>query len=84
MDGWKERKKEERREELKKIIRVVPQGPPPTMRTREIEPLAPAPGLMRQASMGAAAVGGQEVRGEAGGRPVSGGLSRRMSAFGWM
>lgn len=80
LDGWKERKKEERREDLKKMIRVVPQGPPPQMRTFDIVPSpppAPGQGLMRQASMGA----GMPVT---GGRPVSGGLGRRMSAFGWM
>ena len=81
LDGWKERKKEERREELKKIIRVVPTGPPPRMRTMDIVPSSnpnPGQGLVRQGSMDTAAPKSE------GPRPVSGGLARRMSAFGWM
>ena len=96
LDGWKERKKEERREELKKIIRVVPQGPPARMRTMDIIPQGQ--GLVRQASESMAAPaqssrpmsGGLTRQASMGtatgqsGRPMSGGLARRMSAFGWM
>lgn len=78
LDGWKERKKEEKREELKKIIKVVPQLPPPQMHTMDIVRSGGGDGLVRQASEGPG------VGRVAGARPVSGGLSRSMSAFGWM